>query len=235
LDAYIRDPRTEVRFIAEVDSKVAAERAAAVAKKQGRKPKVVRDMREALDSKDVDILSTATPNHWHALAGVWAMQAGKDCYLEKPISHEISEGRALVAAMEKYQFDRNGRGASADELTGLIYRNHNASDDSSERACFMIESLGGGVMIGHGADFAEQTNGMLKIEAPEFCAVVLASGWNPYPADRLGRLGYGSCRNVITNMDMEAMVKEAWDRACSKRTPSRAKRSTFGEVSRSHP
>ncbi len=102
LDAYIRDPRTEVRFIAEVDSKVAAERAAAVAKKQGRKPRVVRDMREALDSKDVDILSTATPNHWHALAGVWAMQAGKDCYLEKPISHEIAEGRALVAAMEKY-------------------------------------------------------------------------------------------------------------------------------------
>lgn len=103
LSAYVSNPRTEVRYIAEVDEKVANERADSVAKKQGgRRPKIVRDMREALDSKDVDILSTATPNHWHALAGVWAMQAGKDCYVEKPICHEINEGRALVAAMKKY-------------------------------------------------------------------------------------------------------------------------------------
>lgn len=103
LDAYAGDPRTEVRFIAEVDEKIAANRAASVAKKQGTTPRIVRDLREALESKDVDVLSTATPNHWHALAGVWAMQAGKDCYLEKPISHDIAEGSALVAAAKKYQ------------------------------------------------------------------------------------------------------------------------------------
>ncbi|MCP5524939.1 MAG: Gfo/Idh/MocA family oxidoreductase [Verrucomicrobiales bacterium] len=102
LDAYASDPRTEVRFIAEVDEKIGARRAAEVEKKQGKAPKVVRDMRQAFDSKDVEIMSTATPNHWHALAGVWAMQAGKDCYIEKPISHEIGEGAALVAAMKKY-------------------------------------------------------------------------------------------------------------------------------------
>jgi len=102
LQAFISDPRTEVRYIVEVDSKHAG-RAEVAARKQGVKPKVVRDLREALMSKDVDIVSTATPNHWHALVGVWAMQAGKDVYLEKPISHEIAEGAALVAAAKKYR------------------------------------------------------------------------------------------------------------------------------------
>jgi len=103
LSAFIADPRTEVRCIVEVDDKVGAARAEAVAKKQGRAPKVVKDMREAFDSPDIDVISTATPNHWHALAGVWAMQAGKDAYVEKPISHEIAEGAALVAAAKKYR------------------------------------------------------------------------------------------------------------------------------------
>ena len=53
---------------------------------------------EAFDDKAVDIVSTATPNHWHALCGVWAMQAGKDAYIEKPISHNIWEGRKIVEA-----------------------------------------------------------------------------------------------------------------------------------------
>jgi predicted dehydrogenase len=50
----------------------------------------------------IDILTCATPNHWHALMGVWAMQAGKDVYIEKPISHNIHEGRSLVAAAQRY-------------------------------------------------------------------------------------------------------------------------------------
>ena len=60
-------------------------------------------MREAFADPHVMIVSTATPNHWHALCGVWAMQAGKDVYIEKPVSHEIAAGSALVAAAEKYQ------------------------------------------------------------------------------------------------------------------------------------
>jgi predicted dehydrogenase len=70
--------------------------------KQGTTPKVYTDMRESFDDPNVDVVTTATPNHWHALCGVWAMQAGKDCYLEKPISHDIQEGAALVAAAKKY-------------------------------------------------------------------------------------------------------------------------------------
>ncbi|MEX2578639.1 MAG: Gfo/Idh/MocA family oxidoreductase [Verrucomicrobiales bacterium] len=59
------------------------------------------DMREMFDSGEIDVMSTATPNHWHSLAGVWAIQAGKDAYVEKPISHNVWEGRQLVKLARK--------------------------------------------------------------------------------------------------------------------------------------
>jgi predicted dehydrogenase len=66
------------------------------------KPKFVQDMRRIFDDKSVDIVSIATPNHWHCLAAIWAMQAGKDVYVEKPLSHNISEGRRMVQVARKY-------------------------------------------------------------------------------------------------------------------------------------
>ncbi len=66
------------------------------------KPTFVRDMRRIFDDDSVDIVSIATPNHWHSLAAIWAMQAGKDVYVEKPVSHNISEGRRMVQAARKY-------------------------------------------------------------------------------------------------------------------------------------
>ncbi|MEO6005861.1 MAG: Gfo/Idh/MocA family oxidoreductase [Opitutus sp.] len=60
------------------------------------------DLRDLLASKDIDAITIATPNHWHSLAAIWACQAGKDVYVEKPISHNIWEGRQLVAAAKKY-------------------------------------------------------------------------------------------------------------------------------------
>jgi len=60
------------------------------------------DIRRMLDSKLVDVVSIATPNHWHALAAIWAIQAGKDVYVEKPISHNVWEGRKVVEAARKY-------------------------------------------------------------------------------------------------------------------------------------
>ena len=65
------------------------------------KPKCVEDMRRIFDDKSVDVVTVATPNHWHALAAIWAMQAGKDVYVEKPVSHNVSEGRRMVQVMEK--------------------------------------------------------------------------------------------------------------------------------------
>ena len=71
-------------------------------KKQGKKPATFTDIRKVLEDKSIDVISIATPNHWHSLAGVWACQAGKDVYVEKPLSHNVSEGRRLVEAARKY-------------------------------------------------------------------------------------------------------------------------------------
>jgi predicted dehydrogenase len=61
------------------------------------------DLRELFAARDIDAVTIAMPNHWHSLAGVWACQAGKDVYVEKPISHNVWEGRQLAAAAKKYQ------------------------------------------------------------------------------------------------------------------------------------
>ncbi|MBN8246737.1 MAG: Gfo/Idh/MocA family oxidoreductase, partial [Verrucomicrobia bacterium] len=61
------------------------------------------DVRKLLESKEVDAISTATPNHWHALISVWACQAGKDVYVEKPVSHNAWEGRQIVNAARQYR------------------------------------------------------------------------------------------------------------------------------------
>ncbi|HPV36078.1 MAG TPA: Gfo/Idh/MocA family oxidoreductase [Candidatus Hydrogenedentes bacterium] len=66
------------------------------------KPKTYADIREVLDDKDIDAISTATPNHWHSLATIWACQAGKDMYVEKPMTHNIYEGLKVVEAAKKY-------------------------------------------------------------------------------------------------------------------------------------
>ena len=66
------------------------------------KPGFVQDMRRVLDDKDIDAVIIATPNHWHALATIWALQAGKHVYVEKPASHTIWEGRRMVEAAARY-------------------------------------------------------------------------------------------------------------------------------------
>ena len=88
--------------LCDVDANVRQKGAATVKEKQGKEPKLYKDIREALQDKDIDAVTIATPNHWHTLAAVWACQAGKDVYVEKPMSHSIYEGRQLVAAAEKY-------------------------------------------------------------------------------------------------------------------------------------
>jgi len=63
---------------------------------------LVQDLRNVMDDKDIDVVSIASPNHWHALTTIWACQAGKDVYVEKPGSHNIWEGRKMVEAANKY-------------------------------------------------------------------------------------------------------------------------------------
>src|SRR5439155_23967224 len=74
-----------------------------VEKKQGKAPKFEQDLRRVMEDKSIDIITTATPNHWHALIAMWGMQSGKDVYVEKPVSHNVSEGRRIVEASERYK------------------------------------------------------------------------------------------------------------------------------------
>jgi predicted dehydrogenase len=85
-------------------NQAAQERAVAMVEKlQGRKPAVFADMRKLFEDKSIDAVTMATPNHWHALGAIWACQAGKDVYVEKPACHNIFEGRKMIEAARKHK------------------------------------------------------------------------------------------------------------------------------------
>lgn len=93
----------ELAAICDADEKVGQARVGEIEKKYGKKPAFYQDLRKLLEDKSIDIVSIATPNHWHALGAIWAIQAGKDVYVEKPVSHNVSEGRRIVDAARKHQ------------------------------------------------------------------------------------------------------------------------------------
>ena len=92
---------TRLAALCDVDDKVLNREKEAWAKK-GATVEGYKDLRKLLESKEIDAVSIATPNHWHALAALWAVQAGKDVYVEKPVSHNVFEGRQLVKAARKH-------------------------------------------------------------------------------------------------------------------------------------
>ncbi len=92
-----------VKTVCDVDTQFFKERVDLAAKNQkGNKPGTEVDMRKVYEDKDIDAVVIATPNHWHALATIWACQAGKHVYVEKPSSHNVWEGRKMVEAARKY-------------------------------------------------------------------------------------------------------------------------------------
>jgi predicted dehydrogenase len=101
--AFAARPDVEVAYLSDVDSRLFESRAKAVEAGQGKRPKTVQDFRRILEDQDVNALVIATPDHWHSLATIWACQAGKDVYVEKPASHNIWEGRKMVEAARKYK------------------------------------------------------------------------------------------------------------------------------------
>lgn len=93
---------TDVVVVCDPDENVGGKRAEDLKKKTGRDVKFVKDCREVMDDNSIDIVAIATPNHWHSLAAIWAVQAGKDVYVEKPVSHNVVEGRRAVQAARKH-------------------------------------------------------------------------------------------------------------------------------------
>src|SRR5438094_4709085 len=99
---FSRVPNTDIAALCDVDETVLNQRLGDVEKRGLPKPKSYVDVRKLLEDKSIDAISIATPNHWHSLIAIWACQAGKDVYVEKPCSHNLWEGRQLVRAAEKY-------------------------------------------------------------------------------------------------------------------------------------
>jgi len=102
LDINSTCPGVEVKYICDVDKTRGGRAMQELEKNQGYKPQWVEDMRKVFDDNDVDAVVIATPEHWHALAFIWACQAGKDIYIEKNISQSIPEGLKMIEACQKY-------------------------------------------------------------------------------------------------------------------------------------
>jgi predicted dehydrogenase len=101
IDEYLRQPGVRITHLVDPDSSLFESRSKSIRDKTG-EPTCVQDIRRVLDDKSVDVVSIATPNHWHSLMTVWACQAGKDVYVEKPLSHNVFEGRQCVAAARRH-------------------------------------------------------------------------------------------------------------------------------------
>lgn len=101
MDAFSKMSGVRVTALCDCDPQVLDARVNKMADDQKIAVTGYSDMREMFEKGDIDAMSTATPNHWHTLAGFWAIQAGKDAYVEKPISHNVWEGRQLVKLARK--------------------------------------------------------------------------------------------------------------------------------------
>jgi predicted dehydrogenase len=100
IDQWRREKGVEITYLIDPDTRTFAKSLKRIGDKA--KPLTAQDVRHALEDESLDAISIATPNHWHTLMTVWACQAGKDVYVEKPCSHNVHEGRAIVAAARKY-------------------------------------------------------------------------------------------------------------------------------------
>ncbi len=114
---YAKIPTAQVVALCDVDENVTNQRLGEMDKMGIPRPKTYVDCRKMMEDKSVDAVSIATPNHWHSLMAIWACQAGKDVYVEKPCSHNWWEGRQLVEAAKKYdrivQHGTNSRSGGA--------------------------------------------------------------------------------------------------------------------------
>lgn len=113
---YAKQTDAQIYALCDVDQANLERSVAHVKKLTGESPKTFEDMRDVFADKAVDVVSMPLPNHWHALATVWACQAGKDVYIEKPACHDPYEGKQMVAAARKYgrmvQVGSQGRSAT---------------------------------------------------------------------------------------------------------------------------
>jgi predicted dehydrogenase len=102
LNAWLKMPNVEIAAVCDIDESVLNERIGMVTSKAAKKPDAYTDFRKLLEDKTIDAVSIATPNHHHTLQTIWALQAGKHVFVEKPCSHDMFEAKQIVAAARKY-------------------------------------------------------------------------------------------------------------------------------------
>lgn len=102
IEQWIGSRNAEVVALCDVDARFLESKTGIVKKATHKTPLQYEDIRDALADERIDAISIATPNHWHALASIWACQAGKDVYVEKPLSHNVWEGRQLANAAKRF-------------------------------------------------------------------------------------------------------------------------------------
>jgi predicted dehydrogenase len=102
MQCFLLSPEVDVPIICDIDDSHIANRVKLIEAKRGKTPDTVKDFRRVIDRKDVDVVLVCTPDHWHALPTIYACEAGKDVYCEKPLGKTIDEGRAMLEAAKKY-------------------------------------------------------------------------------------------------------------------------------------
>jgi predicted dehydrogenase len=102
INNYAEIPNVRIKTICDADERLFPENIKIIEEKFGAAPRTEFDFRKVLEDKEIDVVSIATPDHWHALMTIMACQAGKDVYVEKPVCHNLSEGRKMVEAARKY-------------------------------------------------------------------------------------------------------------------------------------
>lgn len=145
----------QVRALCDTDEQLFEPGVKIVEQKTGVKPATHWDLRPILEDKEIDAVSIVTPNHWHALATVWACQAGKHVYVEKPASHNIREGRKMIEAARKY------------DLRMQVGLNNRSSRNVREAIAFLHEGGIGEVYMARALCFkARDSYGMAKDSLP---------------------------------------------------------------------
>ncbi|QJW99217.1 Gfo/Idh/MocA family protein [Frigoriglobus tundricola] len=145
-----KDVNCEITTVCDCDEAVIGSAMKKIEAAQKAAPKYEKDIRKVIADKDIDVVSIATPNHWHALMAVWAMESGKDVYVEKPATHNVHEGAIMLAAARKYKricqvgtqsrsnpgmrdaiaFVRGGKIGKVDLAIGLCYKTRNSIGDT---------------------------------------------------------------------------------------------------------
>jgi len=100
---FVAQPDVDVVAICDIDDAAFGKAVTNVEKVSGKTPRKEKDVRKIIEDKSIDVLVIAAPDHWHAPATVWACEAGKDVYVEKPVSHNLLEGRLMVDTARKHK------------------------------------------------------------------------------------------------------------------------------------